>query len=75
MRHNIMLALAALVLVLLAFAAGRQAGIRHTVTDMEVYAVDLYVPDNPAASEWQGYDMQIYIDLDGRTYSHGLYVG
>ena len=75
MRRNLILTLAALVLVLLAFTAGRQAGIHHAVTDMEVYTVDLYDPDNPAASEWQGYDMQIHIELDGQAYSHGLYVG
>lgn len=57
------------------FYAGRKEGIRHAIEDSEIYATERYDPDRPDASEWNGYDLKIFIDLDGRTYEHGAYQG
>ena len=68
------LLLAALIATL-AFSAGRQDGINHAIEDSMIFAVDCYNPDDPESSAWNGYDLEIYIELDGEIYVHGLYQG
>lgn len=65
----------ALILVVAAFTAGRYSGIKHAINDSVIWTVDRYDPDDPEASEWNGYDQLIYIDLDGNTYEHGMFQG
>ena len=55
------------------YHAGRTSGIRHAIEDSEIYATERYDPDRPEASEWNGYDLRVFIDLDGKTYEHGVY--
>ena len=66
------LAFAAVLLMAAAYAAGSSAGIRHAIEDSEIYAVDCYDPENPEASAAGDYDLEIYIELDGETYVHGM---
>ena len=63
---------AALLLIIGAFYVGRLAGIRHAIRDAEIWTVDCYNPLDPGASEWNGYDQRIMIELDGETYEHGM---
>lgn len=50
-------------------------GVAHAIEDSEIYTVDFYNPQDPEASEWNGYDQQIFIELDGEVYEHGMYQG
>ena len=72
--RNIVIALLLLACVA-SFLAGRSSGIRHAIEDCEIWAVECYDPDNPAASAWGEYDLRVFIDLDGQTYEHGLTQG
>lgn len=58
-----------------AFAVGRYTGITHAICDSCIYTVDVYNPENPEGSAWNGYDQLIFIELDGETYMHGMYQG
>ena len=62
-----------LFLVTLAFYFGRCEGIRHVIQDSIVFTVDIYDPDDPGASEWNGYDQEIFIEIDGTQYEKGMY--
>lgn len=57
------------------YDAGFDDGVTHAIEDSEIYTVDYYDPENPEGSEWNGYDQQIFIELDGQTYEHGMYQG
>ena len=61
--------------VFAAYTAGHSDGMRHAIEDSEIYAVECYNPADPAASEWNGYDLRVFIDIDGETYEHGVYQG
>ena len=67
------------VIILLAyvavFLAGRASGITHAIEDSELYTVERYDPSDPSASEWNGYDLRVFIMLDGETYVHGVTQG
>lgn len=74
------IAIAAVIIAALWFTANAsrfayRAGIRHAIEDSEIWTVTCYNPDDPDDSAWQGYDQQIFITLDGETYSHGMYQG
>lgn len=62
-------------LIVAAWTVGRAAGIRHAIEDSEIWTVDRYDPENPAASAWNGFDQLIYIELDGQLYEHGMIQG
>lgn len=64
--------LAVLLIASAAFLAGRAAGIRHAIQDSAIWTATVYNPDAPQESEWNGYDQQIFIDLDGERYEHGM---
>ena len=55
-----------------AFIIGRSEGIRHAMENCELWTVDVYDPQNPEASAWNGYDQKVYIDLDDRVYERGM---
>ena len=55
-----------------AYMGGRAAGIRHAIEDSEIWTVEIYRPEDPEESAWNGYDQEIYIELDGQVYSHGM---
>lgn len=55
------------------YHVGRSSGIRHAIEDSEIYATERYDPDRPEASEWNGYDLRVHIEIDGKTYEHGVY--
>ena len=68
----------AALLVLLAvalFLAGRAEGIRHAIEDSEIFTVTCYNPEAPEESVWNGFDQEVFIELDGQTYAHGMYQG
>ena len=65
----------ALLIVVIAFIAGRKAGVMHAIVDSEIWTVTRYDPEDPAESAWNGYDQEIFINLDGWTYSHGMIQG
>ena len=72
MKKTILI-LAALLLMTTAFFTGRAAGIRHAIQDCEIWTSTVYNPDAPQESEWNGFDQQIFIDLDGERYEHGMF--
>ena len=49
-----------------------QSGIRHAIEDSIIWTVDIYDPENPESSAWNGYDQKIIIELDGEWYEHGM---
>lgn len=57
------------------YDAGYDDGILHAIESMEIWTGDRYDPENPDASAWNGYDQQIFINLDGQIYEHGMYQG
>ena len=58
--------------LVIAFLGGRSAGIRHAIEDSKIWAVEVYNPESPEESAWNGYDQEIFIELDGEIYSHGM---
>lgn len=64
--------IAALLVILAAYTMGHQEGIRHALEDSIIWTVDVYNPDNPDESAWNGYDQLIYIELDNNLYTHGM---
>ena len=64
-----------LLLIIAALIIGRMEGTRHALEDSIMYAVECYNPSCPEESAWNGYDLRIFIDLDGRIYEHGVYQG
>lgn len=58
--------MAALLLAAVSALGGYYAGIRHAITDAEIWTVG-----NPGTYA----DWEIYIDLDGQEYIHELYIG
>jgi len=75
MKRAIITAAIVAVTAAAAFVAGRKAGVRHALDDSCIWTVDRYDPWNPSASEWNGYDQLIFIELDGELYEHGMYQG
>lgn len=65
------LILAVIVAALLAAAwlAGWAAGVNQAITCADMYITDFDPPEGGA------YDLTIYIDLDGATYEHGVFIG
>lgn len=61
-----------IIAAMLIAAAAYQAGIRHAIEDSEIWTVDVYNPNNPEESAWNGYDQRIMIELDGNIYEHGM---
>lgn len=74
-RKHILALCAAILAVLLlcvgSFALGRESGIKHVVEDAELWVLEF----NDEEVEEQGYDLRIWIDLDGNWYEHFAYVG
>ena len=58
--------------IIAALILAYKAGIRHAIEDSVIWTVDLYNPDDPESSAWNGYDQLIYINLDGELYEHGM---
>lgn len=67
--------IAALILILTAYILGHQEGKRHAIEDSIIWTVDVYNPDDPEASAWNGFDQLIYIELDDQLFEHGMYQG
>ena len=59
------------------FVCGCVCGIHHAVNDSVIYTVDVYDPEIVYVDPKTGneYDQQIFIELDGHTYIHGMYQG
>lgn len=54
------------------YDAGFDDGILYAIENMELWTVEVYNPDNPAETlRPDGYDLTIYIELDGEIYEHG----
>ena len=64
-----------IMVAMILFLAGFASGVRHAICDSSIWTVDVYNPDDPDASEWNGFDQLIYIELDGQLYEHGMYQG
>lgn len=76
MRKLLAIILAAVLFAAVSFAAGRQVGIRHAITDACIWTVECYDPDDPYANVREdGLDQTIFIELDGDIYEHGMYQG
>lgn len=54
-----------------AFLFGRTTGIRHAIEDAEMSIVEFGDPEGIPG----GFDLRIWIDLDGETYEHFGYIG
>lgn len=78
MKNTLLLALGALAALLMALAlcsASYRCGIRHALTDSIIYTTERYDPNDPDENATDGYDLTIYIELDGNTYAHGMIQG
>lgn len=75
MKKRIMVTVVCVGLAIAAYFVGKANGVRHAIEDSEIYTVTRYNPDEPDSSAWEKYDQQIFIDLDGQTYVHGMYQG
>lgn len=62
--------LVAAALLFAAFTIGRICGVKHAIEDAEMCIVEFDDPDIPV-----GYDLRIWIDLDGQSYEHFAYIG
>lgn len=60
-----------IIVIVASFALGRADGIRHAIEDSEMCIVEFGDPD----VEQQGYDLRIWIDLDGQSYEHFAFIG
>ena len=72
---KILLVLTFTILLVIAFLAGRSAGIYHAITDSVIYTVEVYNPERPEESGFGVYDQTIYIELDNDVWVHGMYQG
>ena len=61
----------AIVSIVASFALGRIDGIRHAIEDSEMCIVEF--GDEEVLQ--QGYDLRIWIDLDGQSYEHFGWIG
>lgn len=75
MKKRIIVTIVCVELAIAAYFVGKANGVHHAIEDSEIYTVTRYNPDDPDASAWEEYDQQIFIDLDGQTYVHGMYQG
>lgn len=55
------------------FNKGYYFGIQHVINDSIIYTTERYNPDDPEASEWNGYNQRILIVIDDITYEVGMY--
>ena len=55
------------------FQTGWYFGIQHVIKDSVIYTTERYNPENPEASEWNGFDQRILIELDDVTYEVGMH--
>lgn len=58
-------------LLLTAYAVGRQAGMDHVIFDSEIWTVETYEPGNT----YEGYDQIIYLEIDGQIWEHTMCQG
>ena len=49
------------------FMIGLEVGINHAICDSEIWITCL--------DAYEQYDVEVHIDLDGDTYTHGAYIG
>ena len=55
------------------YDAGFDDGIEYAIENMELWTVERYDPENPYETlRPDGYDLTIYIELDGEIYEHGV---
>ena len=55
------------------FNKGWYHGIQHVINDSIIYTTERYDPNNPEASEWNGYNQRILIVVDDITYEVGMH--
>lgn len=55
------------------FQTGWYYGIQHVINDSTIYTTERYNPDDPEASEWNGYNQRILIVVDDITYEVGMH--
>lgn len=68
---KLLLVLVIIALMLISFVAGEL----HVICDAVIYTIDCYDPQDPTVSEWNGYDQQVFIEIDGQVFEHGMYQG
>lgn len=75
MKKRILALCAAVLSVVLLCAAcfmlGRENGKKHVLEDSELWVMEF---DDSEVLE-RGYDLRIWIDLDGNSYEHFAYIG
>lgn len=55
------------------YDAGFDDGIEYTIENMQLWTVERYDPEHPEdTARPDGYDLTIYIELDGEIYEHGI---
>ena len=55
------------------YDAGFNDGIQYAIENMELWTVECYDPENPSETlRPDGYDMTVYVELDGQIYEHGI---
>ena len=55
------------------FNKGYYYGIQHVINDSVIYTTERYNPDDPEASEWNGFNQRILIVVDDITYEVGMH--
>lgn len=73
-KHILAFCAAILAVILLcvgSFTIGHKMGAKHAVEDAELWVLEF----NDEEVEEQGYDLRIWIDLDGNWYDHFAWIG
>lgn len=68
---RVLIGVCAAALLVAAFVLGRIDGVRHAIEDSELCVVEF----NDEEVLQKGYDLRIWIDLDGQSYEHFGYIG
>lgn len=68
---RVLIGVCAAALLVAAFVLGRMDRIRHAIEDSEMCIVEF----NDEEVLRKGYDLRIWIDLDGQSYEHFGYIG
>ena len=71
-RKHFILCLVAVAVALMLLFIGYRIGVHRAIFESHIWTVDVFDPYATPADRWNGYDLRIFVNLDGQQYMTGL---
>lgn len=65
---KVLTVIAVIIIAVMLVACGYANGVHHAIVDSEMYITEI------TPEEGKPYDLTVYVDLDGQTYAHEMFI-